>query len=236
MALLEIKNLNSGYGQIKALWDVSLKVEKKGITALLGANGAGKTTLLNCITGLKKVWSGEVQFDGLNILTIKPNKRVDLGISMVPEGRGIFYEMSVYENLLMGAYPTRAREKTKDSLEWVYQFFPVLKERKDQIAGTLSGGEQQMLSIGRSLMSRPKLLLLDEISTGLAPTLVQKVMETIVKVNEEGLPMLLVEQHVEMALEVSKIGYVLENGRIVMQGKSKDLSMDENLREAYMGI
>lgn len=236
MALLEIKNLNSGYGEIKALWDVSLEVEKKGITALLGANGAGKTTLLNCITGLKKVWSGEAVLDGLNILTIKPSKRVDLGISMVPEDRGIFYDMSVYENLLMGAYPAKAREKTQDSLEWVYQIFPVFKERKDQIAGTLSGGEQQMLSIGRSLMSRPKLLLLDEISTGLAPTLVQKVMETIFKVSEEGLPMLLVEQHIEMALEVSTVGYVLENGRIVMQGKSKDLSMDKKLREAYMGI
>lgn len=236
MALLEIKNLNSGYGEIKALWDVSLEVEKKGITALLGANGAGKTTLLNCISGLKDVWSGEAQFDGSNILTIKPSKRVDLGISMVPEDRGIFYEMSVYENLLMGAYPAKAREKTQDSLEWVYQIFPVLKERKDQIAGTLSGGEQQMLSIGRSLMSRPKLLLLDEISTGLAPTLVQKVMETIFKVSEKGLPMLLVEQHIEMALEVSTMGYVLENGRIVMQGKSKELSTDKNLREAYMGI
>jgi len=236
MALLDIKNLNSGYGEIKALWDVSLEVEKKGITALVGANGAGKTTLLNCISGLKDVWSGEVQFDGVNILTIKPSKRVDLGISMVPEDRGIFYDMSVYENLLMGAYPAKAREKTQDSLEWVYHIFPVFKDRKDQIAGTLSGGEQQMLSIGRSLMSRPKLLLLDEISTGLAPALVQKVMETIFKVSEEGLPMLLVEQHIEMALEVSTMGYVLENGRIVMQGKSKDLSKDKKLREAYMGI
>lgn len=236
MALLEIKNLTSGYGEIKALWDVSLNVEDKGITTLLGSNGAGKTTLLNCITGLKEVWSGKIEFNGKDILTVRPNKRVDLGISMVLEDRGIFFEMSVYENLLMGAYPTKAREKTEDSLDWVYQIFPVLKERKDQIAGTLSGGEQQMLAIARSLMSRPKLLLLDEISTGLAPTLVQKVMNTISKLSEEGLPMLLVEQHIEMALEVSRTAYVLENGRIVMQGKSKELRTKEKLKEVYMGM
>ena len=236
MALLEIKNLTSGYGEIKALWDTSLNVEDKGITTLLGANGAGKTTLLNCITGLKEVWSGNIEVNGKDLLTVRPNKRVDLGISMVLEDRGIFYEMSVYENLLMGAYPTKAREKTEDSLDWVYQIFPVLKERKDQIGGTLSGGEQQMLSIARALMSRPKLLLLDEISTGLAPTLVQKVMSTISKLSEEGLPMLLVEQHIEMALEVSRTGYVLENGRIVMQGKSKELRTKKKLKEVYMGM
>ncbi len=236
MTLLEIKNLNTGYGEIKALWDVSLGVEAKGITTLLGANGAGKTTLLNCLTGLQKAWSGEIEFDGQDLLAIKPHKRVDLGIAMVPEGRGIFYDMSVFENLLMGAYPTRAREKSEESLEWIYSIFPVLKERPNQMAGTLSGGEQQMLAIARALMSKPKLLLLDEVSTGLAPTLVLNLMDILVNVAEEGLPMLLVEQHTEMALEVSRIGYVLENGRIVMQGKSHDLRADKKLREAYMGI
>jgi branched-chain amino acid transport system ATP-binding protein len=236
MALLEIDKLNTGYGEVQALWDVSLDVEEKGITALLGANGAGKTTLLNVITGLQNAWSGEIRFAGKNLFEIKPHNRVDLGIAMVPEGRGIFYDMSVYENLLMGAYTKNAREKTKDSLEWVYSIFPVLKERPEQMAGTLSGGEQQMLAIARALMSRPKLLLLDEVSTGLAPALVLTLMDILVNVAEKGLPMLLVEQHIEMALEVSRIGYVLENGRVVIQGESKDLRTDKKLREAYMGI
>ncbi|MCW3976072.1 MAG: ABC transporter ATP-binding protein [Candidatus Bathyarchaeota archaeon] len=236
MALLEIDKLNTGYGEVQALWDVSLDIEGKGITALLGANGAGKTTLLNVITGLQKAWSGEIRFAGKNLFEIKPHNRVDLGIAMVPEGRGIFYDMSVYENLLMGAYTKNAREKTKDSLDWVYSIFPVLKERPEQMAGTLSGGEQQMLAIARALMSRPKLLLLDEVSTGLAPALVLTLMDILVNVAEKGLPMLLVEQHIEMALEVSRIGYVLENGRVVIQGESKDLRTDKKLREAYMGI
>jgi branched-chain amino acid transport system ATP-binding protein len=236
MALLEIDKLNTGYGEVQALWDVSLDVEGKGITALLGANGAGKTTLLNVITGLQKAWSGEIRFAGQKLFEIKPHNRVDLGIAMVPEGRGIFYDMSVYENLLMGAYTKNAREKTKDSLEWVYSIFPVLKERPDQMGGTLSGGEQQMLAIARALMSRPKLLLLDEVSTGLAPALVLTLMDILVNVAEKGLPMLLVEQHIEMALEVSRIGYVLENGRVVIQGESKDLRTDKKLREVYMGI
>lgn len=236
MALLEIDKLNTGYGEVQALWDVSLDVEEKGITTLLGANGAGKTTLLNVITGLQDAWSGEIRFAGQKLFEIKPHKRVDLGIAMVPEGRGIFYDMSVYENLLMGAYTKNAREKTKDSLEWVYSIFPVLKERPDQMAGTLSGGEQQMLAIARALMSRPKLLLLDEVSTGLAPALVLTLMDILVNVAEKGLPMLLVEQHIEMALEVSRIGYVLESGRVVIQGESKDLRTDKKLREVYMGI
>jgi branched-chain amino acid transport system ATP-binding protein len=236
MVLLEIDKLNTGYGEVQALWDVSLDVEEKGITTLLGANGAGKTTLLNVITGLQDAWSGKIRFAGQNLFEIKPHDRVDLGIAMVPEGRGIFYDMSVYENLLMGAYPKNAREKTKDSLEWVYSIFPVLKERPDQMAGTLSGGEQQMLAIARALMSRPKLLLLDEVSTGLAPALVLTLMDILVNVAEKGLPMLLVEQHIEMALEVSRIGYVLENGRVVIQGESEKLRTDKKLREVYMGI
>jgi len=236
MALLEIENLSTGYGEIKVLWDISLKVEEKGVTALLGANGAGKSTLLNCITGLQKTWAGEIRLDGKNIAAVKPHKRIELGISMVPEGRRIFSGMTVIENLMMGAYTKKAREKINESYEEVYDLFPVLKERQRQRAGTLSGGEQQMLAIARSLMSRPKLLMLDEVSTGLSPVLATTVMETLAKLAETGLPMLMVEQHVERALEVSDRAYVLENGRIFMEGESKVLRADEQLKKAYMGI
>jgi len=236
MALLEIENLSTGYGEIKVLWDISLKIEEKGVTALLGANGAGKSTLLNCITGLQKTWAGEIRLDGKNIAAVKPHRRIELGISMVPEGRRIFSGMTVIENLMMGAYTKKAREKMKESYEEVYDLFPVLKERQGQRAGTLSGGEQQMLAIARSLMARPKLLMLDEVSTGLSPVLATTVMETLAKLAETGLPMLMVEQHVEKALEVSDRAYVLENGRILMEGESKALRTNEQLKKAYMGI
>lgn len=235
MALLEVKDLNTGYGPIQALWSVSLNIENKGITALLGANGAGKTTFLSCIVGLQKIWSGDIIFDNKSITKIKANKRIDKGISLVPEGRRIFSDMSVKENLIMGAYTPNAREKMDDSFEEVYTIFPVLKERTEQKAGTLSGGEQQMLAIARALMSKPKLLMLDEVSTGLSPVLTTIVMDTLSKLGET-LPMLVVEQSVEKALEISHTAYVLENGKIVMQGKSDELKRDENLRKAYMGI
>lgn len=236
MALLEVDNLRTGYGEITVLWDVSLNVEGKGITALLGANGAGKSTLLNCVVGLQKTWSGDIRFDGSSIVGVKPNRRVELGISMVPEGRRIFTEMTVWENLLMGAYTRRAKEKLRDSSDQVYQLFPVLKERLNQRAGTLSGGEQQMLAVGRALMSRPKLLICDEISTGLSPKLIMLLMGTLAKLSEEGLPIFMIEQHVERALEISRRAYILENGRITMEGRSEDLRADERLRKAYMGI
>jgi branched-chain amino acid transport system ATP-binding protein len=235
MALLEVKDLNTGYGPIQALWSVSLNVENKGITTLLGANGAGKSTFLSCIVGLQKIWSGDIIFDNKSITKIKANKRIDLGISLVPEGRRIFFDMSVKENLIMGAYTPNARGKMADSFEEVYSMFPILKERTEQRAGTLSGGEQQMLAIARALMSRPKLLMLDEVSTGLSPVLTTMVMDTLAKIGET-LPILVVEQAVEKALEISDTAYVLENGKIVMQGKSDELSKDENLRKAYMGI
>lgn len=235
MALLEVKDLNTGYGPIQALWSVSLNVENKGITTLLGANGAGKSTFLHCIVGLQKMWSGDIIFDNKSITKIKANKRTDQGISLVPEGRRIFSDMSVKENLIMGAYTSNARGKMNDSFEQVYAMFPVLKERTEQKAGTLSGGEQQMLAIARALMSRPKLLMLDEVSTGLSPVLTTMVMDTLTKIGET-LPILVVEQAVEKALEISHTAYVLENGKIVMQGKSDELKRDENLRKAYMGI
>jgi len=236
MGMLEIQDLRSGYGEIEVLWSVSLSTLDKGITSLLGPNGAGKTTLLNCITGLQNSWAGSVNFLGTDITNKKPHQVVDIGISMVPEGRRIFTAMTVLENLLMGAYTKRARKRIQDSLERVYQVFPILKERKNQVAGTLSGGERQMLAIGRSLMSRPKLLLMDEVSTGLAPKLVLRVMETISQLSNEGLPILLVEQHVEKALKVSQFAYVMENGKIAMKGKSRELLADKRLKKAYLGI
>ena len=235
MALLEVKDLNTGYGPIQALWSVSLNVENKGITTLLGANGAGKSTFLSCIVGLQKIWSGDIIFDNKSITNVKANKRIDRGISLVPEGRRIFFDMSVKENLIMGAYTPNARGKMDDSFEEVYAMFPVLKERTEQRAGTLSGGEQQMLAIARALMARPKLLMLDEVSTGLSPVLTTMVMDTLAKIGDT-LPILVVEQAVEKALEISHTAYVLENGKIVMQGKSDELKQDENLRKAYMGI
>lgn len=235
MALLEVKDLNTGYGLIQALWSVTLDVEDKGITTLLGANGAGKSTFLSCIVGLQKIWSGDIIFNNKSLTNVKAHKRIDQGISLVPEGRRIFFDMSVKENLVMGAYTPNAREKIGESLEEVYQIFPVLKERTEQRAGTLSGGEQQMLAIARALMSRPKLLMLDEVSTGLSPVLTTMVMDTLAKLGET-LPILVVEQAVEKALEISHTAYVLENGKIVMHGKSDELKQDENLRKAYMGI
>lgn len=235
MALLEVKDLNTGYGPIQVLWSISLNIENKGITTLLGGNGAGKSTFLHCIVGLQKIWSGDIIFDNKSLTKVKANKRTDQGISLVPEGRRIFFDMSVKENLIMGAYTPNARRKMDASFEEVYTIFPVLKERTKQRAGTLSGGEQQMLAIARALMSRPKLLMLDEVSTGLSPVLTTMVMDTLSKLSET-LPILVVEQSVEKALEISHTAYVLENGKIVMQGKSDELKRDENLRKAYMGI
>jgi len=236
MAILEIEELRTGYGEIEVLWSVSLQVEDKGITALLGSNGAGKTTMLNCITGLQKAWSGKIRFAGNDITKIKTSERVNLGISMIPEGRGIFAEMTVLENLMMGAYTKKAREKMVDSFEQVYELFPVLKERPNQRAGTLSGGEQQMLAVGRALMSRPKLLICDEISTGLSPRLTMLMMGTLAKLAEENLPVFLIEQHVKKALDISDKAYVMENGKIIMEGNGEELRKNEKLRKAYMGI
>jgi branched-chain amino acid transport system ATP-binding protein len=235
--MLEVKNLKAGYGEIIILWDINLKVDKGTITAVLGSNGMGKTTLLKCITGLQKIISGDIILDGKNITHVPSYKRVELGLSLVPEGRRIFPEMSVYENLLMGAYTKEARKHVSESLEIAYSLFPILRERKNQLAGTLSGGEQQMLAIARGLMSRPKLLMLDEPSAGLAPKIVLQIMDLIQKLNKEyDITIMLVEQHVENALKIADLAYIIENGRITLSGNGKELLTNPKVKESYLGI
>jgi len=234
--MLEIDKINVFYGEVQALWDVSLRVNKGEIVALIGSNGAGKTTTLKAIMGLLPIRSGKISFLGKNIEKMPTHKRVEMGIAMVPEGRRLFSYMTVYENLKMGAYTQSASEKFEETLEWVYGLFPVLKEYRNRLANTLSGGEQQMLAIARALMSRPKLLLMDEPSLGLAPTVVTKLFEKIKELRETGVTILLVEQNVRMALEISDRAYVLETGRIVLSGNSKELLRDERIKKAYLGV
>lgn len=235
--LLQIKNIHAGYGEFRVLHDVNMVVSEGEIVALIGPNGAGKTTTLRTILGMTTLYEGSVVFAGKVITKVPTHKRVEEGITMVPEGRGIFNPLTVYENLLAGAYTKRAQEKLEDSLEFVFTLFPRLKERRNQIAGTLSGGEAQMLAIARALMSRPKMLLLDEPSLGLAPKIVLEVFDTVVKLrNEARMTILLVEQHVKNSLEVADRAYVMEMGRIVMEGEGKALLQDERLKKAYLVI
>ncbi|MEM2560467.1 MAG: ABC transporter ATP-binding protein [Candidatus Bathyarchaeia archaeon] len=233
--MLDVKNISVAYGSIRALWDISLNVREKEIVSMIGANGAGKTTTLKTIAGLLKPLSGEIIFNGVKIHDEPPNKRVEMGISYVPEGRRIFSSLSVIENLRMGAYTKRAREKFYDTLEWVYQLFPKLRERSDQIAGSLSGGEQQMLAIARALMSRPKLLMLDEPSLGLAPTVIRSLIKAIENLNKEGVTILLVEQNVYYALKVSHRAYIIEKGKVVLSGPSQELSDNPIIKTSYLG-
>ena len=235
-AMLEIKELNVSYEKVQVLWGVSFTVNEGEIVSLLGSNGAGKSTTVKTIQGLLKSKSGSIRFMDRNIEGLPAYKIVDAGISLVPEGREIFPKMSVLENLILGAYVPRARDLLEESLEWVFQLFPKLEERKKQLAGTMSGGEQQMLAIARALMSKPKLLMLDEPSLGLAPVLVLQVFEVIKKLNEEGVTILLVEQNVHHALELSDRGYVLEKGRIILEGKGSELLEHEYVKNAYLGI
>ena len=235
-AMLEIKELNASYEKVQVLWGVSFTVNEGEIVSLLGSNGAGKSTTVKTIQGLLKSKSGSIRFMDRNIEGLPAYKIVDAGISLVPEGREIFPKMSVLENLILGAYVPRARDLLEESLEWVFQLFPKLEERKKQLAGTMSGGEQQMLAIARALMSKPKLLMLDEPSLGLAPVLVLQVFEVIKKLNEEGVTILLVEQNVHHALELSDRGYVLEKGRIILEGKGSELLEHEYVKNAYLGI
>jgi len=236
--MLKIKNLHTYYGRIKALDNVSLHVRAGEIVSLIGANGAGKTTILNTISGLIPGAQGEVYFEGRKMNGLSPEKVVAAGISQVPEGRQIFGPLTVLENLQLGAY-LRFRRKEKEAIErdqeWVFRLFPRLKERIKQIAGTLSGGEQQMLAIGRALMARPKLLLLDEPSMGLAPLVAKDIMETVSQLRDSGVTILMVEQNARASLRVSDRGYVLETGRMVLQGSSDELLNDDDVKRAYLG-
>ena len=236
MAFLEIRNLSSGYGEVQILWDVSLELEKGKLTSLVGSNGVGKTTLLRTVMGLVKPWQGSITFDGRDVTRVSPHAKAAQGLVMVPEGRQLFTDMSVYENLEMGAFTPRARAHFQRNLERVYDMFPRLKERRDQKAGTLSGGEQQMLAVARGLMAQPEILMFDELSLGLAPFLVLELFEILRRLKDEGLTMLLVEQDVQLALTISDYAYVLAHGRIELEGPSREVAQNEHVRKAYLGI
>lgn len=236
MALLEIQNVSSGYGEVQILWDVSLKLEPGKLTALVGSNGVGKTTLLRTVMGLIKPWQGSISVDGRDVTRISPHSKATQGIVLVPEGRQLFTEMSVYENLEMGAFAKRAKAHFQENLAKVYDLFPRIEERSDQKAGTLSGGEQQMLAVARGLMAQPEILMFDELSLGLAPFLVLNIFEILQKLKTEGLTMLLVEQNVQMALAVSDYAYVLSEGRVEIEGEAAEVHRMEQVREAYLGI
>lgn len=233
--MLEIKNLNVNYGAISALHGISFEVKQGDIVTLIGANGAGKTTTLKAISGLLRA-QGEVLYQGKNIANMPPHKIVSLGLSHVPEGRMVFANLTVLENLKMGAYLQKDKSVIDREMEYVFSIFPRLKERIKQLAGTMSGGEQQMLAIGRALMSKPKFLMLDEPSLGIAPLLVKTIFEKIVEINRQhGITILLVEQNANLALEISTYGFVLETGRIILQGESAKLRQDPSVKSAYLG-
>ena len=232
---MELNQIHTSYNNIKAVKGISLTIYHGEMVCLIGANGAGKSTTLMTISGVLSPESGSIKFEGKSLGSISASQRVQIGISQVPEGRHIFPEMTVQENLELGAYIQRNSKKIAQDIELVFSVFPRLKERKFQRGGTLSGGEQQMLAIGRAVMSKPKLLLLDEPSLGLAPLIVEQIFETIRKINENGTTVLLVEQNANLALTVTNRGYVMETGHITMEGNSKDLIADERIRAAYLG-
>ena len=233
--MLKIENLHVSYGGIQALRGISLEVPDGKIVTLIGANGAGKSTTLRTITGLVKAASGSIQWNGEELLGKSIDKIVTSGIAMSPEGRRVFPDMTVLENLKIGAYLRKDKDGIAKDLQWVYDLFPRLKEREWQLAGTLSGGEQQMLAVGRALMSRPKLLLLDEPSLGLAPLVVQDIFSIIREINRQGVTVLLIEQNANMALKIADLAYVLETGNITMSGTGAELLADEKVKEAYLG-
>ena len=233
--MLQVQDIHTFYGKIHALRGVSLEVGEKEIVTLIGSNGAGKSTMLNTISGLIKAKQGRVLIESSPIHHLSPHRIVREGISQVPEGRKIFGRLTVTENLEMGAYLRKERHRIKEDMERAFRLFPRLRERQNQTAGTLSGGEQQMLAIGRALMARPRLLLLDEPSMGLAPILVETIFETIVDINGEGTPVLLVEQNAMMAFQIASRGYVIETGRIVLEDKSENLQENEMVKALYLG-
>jgi branched-chain amino acid transport system ATP-binding protein len=235
MAMLTINNLYVYYGVIQAIKGISFEVNEGEVIALIGANGAGKTTILHTITGLITARSGSIEFQGQKLTKTPAHKIVKMGIAHVPEGRRIFSQLTVFENLQLGAYTRGDKAETEASLEAVYRRFPRLKERRNQVAGTLSGGEQQMLAIGRALMSRPKLILMDEPSMGLSPILVSEIFDIIKSISEGGTTVLLVEQNAKKALTIANRAYVLETGRIVLSGNAQDLVNDESVKKAYLG-
>jgi len=234
--MLEVNKIDTCYGKVQALWDVSLKIEEGEIVALVGANGAGKTTLLNTISGLLRPVSGSVEFLGRRIDGLPPHAIVELGISHVPEGSRVFPEMTVHENLEMGAYPYHAWKHKDETFKQVYELFPRLQERKGQLARTLSGGEHQMLAIGRGLMSRPRLCMFDEPSYGLAPLFVAEIFRIIHGLHDQGITILLIEQNVRRALEIANRACVLENGRMCLEGDCVELLQSDYVRKAYMGL
>ena len=235
MAMLEVRDLEVNYGSINAIKKISFDVNEGEVIALIGANGAGKTTTLHTITGLLKAKSGSVKFEGKELLKTPPHKIVEMGMAHVPEGRRIFQQLTVYKNLTLGAFTRKDKASIDETLRMVYGKFPRLEERKKQVAGTLSGGEQQMLAMGRALMSKPKIVLMDEPSMGLSPLFVSEVFKIIEEIRASGTTVLLVEQNAKKALEIADRAYVLETGRIVLSGGAKDLMNDDSVKKAYLG-
>lgn len=233
--LLEVRDLSAGYGEVQVLWDVRLHVDEGEIVAIVGSNGAGKSSLLKVLSGILTPTSGQILFAGGDITGLPSEDIVSRGIIQVPEGRRLFPEMSVKENLLMGAF-ARRDEGIEEDLNWIYGLFPILGERREQEAGSLSGGEQQMCALARGLMGRPRLLVIDEMSLGLAPIIVDDLIEIVARINGQGTTVLLIEQDVQVALEQADRGYVLEVGQVVMEGKASDLLREPRVREAYLGI
>jgi len=233
--MFTIKNINVYYDKIHALHDFSLHIDEGEIITLIGSNGAGKSTTLRAISGIQPIESGSITFLGKDITNASPVNIVSLGISQVPEGRGLFLDMSVYENLQMGSFLRKDKPEVKKDIEEIYETFPILKSRKNQMAGTLSGGEQQMLAMARSLMNRPKLLLLDEPSMGLSPVLVEEVFKLIQKINLRKTTILLVEQNANLALSIAKRGYILEHGSLILEGKAEELLDNDDVKKAYLG-